>query len=51
MPFEQSQLDRGSVGIPEQVLLAQIGGTSYKSSDEESESAWSTDHNFIAPAQ
>jgi hypothetical protein len=51
MPFEQSQLDRGSVGIPEQVRLAQIGGTSYKSSDEESESAWSTDHNFIAPAQ
>jgi hypothetical protein len=55
MPFEQSQLDRGSLGIPEQeqerVLVAQMGGTSYKSSDEESESAWSTDHNFIAPAQ
>jgi hypothetical protein len=54
MPFEQSQLDRGSLGIPEQeqerVLVAQMGGLSYKSG-EESQSAWSTDHNFIAPAQ
>jgi len=49
MPFEQSLLDRGAVGLPERVLLAQIGGTSYKS-DEESESPFATDHNFIAPA-
>jgi hypothetical protein len=48
-PFEQSLLDRGSLGLPDHVMVAQIGGTSYKS-DEESESAWDTDHNFIAPA-
>jgi hypothetical protein len=50
MPFEQSQLDRGSVGIAEPVLLASVGGTSYKS-DEDGGSPWSGDHNFIAPAQ
>jgi hypothetical protein len=50
MPFEQSLLDRGSLGLPDHVMVAQIGGTSYKS-DEESESAWATDHNVIAPAQ
>ena len=50
MPFEQSQLDRGILGTPEPVLLVQVGGLSYKSG-EESESPWSADHNFIAPAQ
>lgn len=50
MPFEQTMLDRGSVGIFEPVLLAQLGGLSYKSV-EESDSAFATDHNFIAPAQ
>jgi hypothetical protein len=32
------------------VMVAQIGGSSYKSG-EDSESVWATDHNFIAPAQ
>jgi hypothetical protein len=50
MPFEQSLLDRGAVGVPERVLLAQIGGMSYKSG-EESASPWADDHDFIAPAQ
>lgn len=50
MPFEQTQLDRGSIGSPEPVLVAQLGSMSYKS-DEDSESVWATDHNFIAPAQ
>jgi hypothetical protein len=49
MPFEQSMLDRGSLGLPEPVLLASTGGTSYKSG-EETESVWANDHNFIAPA-
>jgi hypothetical protein len=49
MPFEQSMLDRGHVGLPEPVLLASTGGTSYKSG-EESESPWASDHNFISPA-
>jgi hypothetical protein len=49
MPFEQSILDRGHLGLPEPVLLASTGGTSYKSG-EESESPWASDHNFIAPA-
>jgi hypothetical protein len=50
MPFEQTMLDRGAIGIAEPVLLAQLGGLSYKSG-EESESPFATDHNFIAPAQ
>lgn len=49
LPFEQSLLDRRAVGLPEPVLLAQTGGTSYKS-DEESESPFANDHNFMAPA-
>ncbi len=47
---EQSMLDRGSVGIPEPVLLAQLGGGSY-ASGAESESPFAADHNFIAPPQ
>jgi hypothetical protein len=50
MPFEQTQLDRAILGTPETVLLAAVGGMSYKS-DEGGESPWASDHNFIAPAQ
>jgi hypothetical protein len=50
MPFEQAQFDRGDLGTSERVLVAQIGGMSYRS-DEGRESVWATDHNFIAPAQ
>ena len=50
MPFEQTMLDRGAVGIPERVQLAQLGGLSYKSADD-SESPFAADHNFIAPPQ
>jgi hypothetical protein len=49
-PFEQTQLDRTLLGAPERVLLAQMGSTSYQSGAE-SASPWTTDHNFIAPAQ
>ena len=49
-PFEQTELDRGTLATPERVLVAQIGGMSYKS-DEGSDAVWATDHNFIAPAQ
>lgn len=48
--FELDLLDRGALGLPEHVLLAQIGGLPYKS-DEGSESAWDGDHNLIAPPQ
>ena len=51
MPFEQTQFDRGYLGTPDPVLVAQIGGMSYKSGTEESESVWANDHNFIAPPQ
>jgi hypothetical protein len=50
MPFEQTQLDRGDLGTREHVRVAQIGSLSYKSSDEGSESPWTSDHSFIAPA-
>ncbi len=50
MPFEQTQLDRGVTGEPEKVQVATLGGMSYKS-DEDGESPWTSDHNFIAPAQ
>ncbi len=50
MPFEQTQLDRGVTGEPEKVQVAALGGMSYKS-DEDGESPWTSDHNFIAPAQ
>jgi hypothetical protein len=50
MPFEQTQLDRGILGEPDKVELAALGGMSYKS-DEEGDSPWTNDHNFIAPAQ
>jgi hypothetical protein len=50
MPFEQTQLDRAILGTPETVQLAAVGGMSYKS-DEGGESPWTSDHNFIAPAQ
>lgn len=50
-PFEQTELDRALPSIgSERVLVAQMGGTSYKS-DEGNGSVWATDHNFIAPAQ
>lgn len=49
-PFEQTEFDRGTLGAPERVLVAQIGGMSYRS-DEGRESVWAADHNFIAPAQ
>lgn len=53
MPFEQSELDRALVGIPEYeyppVLVAQIGGLSHKSGEAD-DSPFATDHNFIAPA-
>ena len=49
MPFEQTQFDRGDSASPESVKLAQIGTASYKS-DENGESPWAMDHNFIAPA-
>jgi hypothetical protein len=49
MPFEQTLLDRGYLGDREHVMVAQIGGLSYKSG-EEAGSPWATDHNFIAPA-
>lgn len=49
-PFEQAQLDRRVLGTPERVVLAQLGGTPYKSGVE-SGSPWAADHNFIAPAQ
>jgi hypothetical protein len=53
MPFEQTQLDRGSIGDREVVLLAQVGSMSYKSveQNDDSAAAWENDHNFIAPAQ
>lgn len=50
-PFEQTQFDRDYLGTSEHVLLAQIGGMSYKSGTGESESVWLADHNFIAPPQ
>jgi hypothetical protein len=49
-PFEQTQLDRTILGTPQRVLLAQMGSAAYKSG-EENGSPWTTDHNFIAPAQ
>ncbi len=49
-PFEQNELDRAILATPETVLLAAVGGLSYKS-DEGGESPWGNDHNFIAPAQ
>jgi hypothetical protein len=50
MPFEQTELDRGILGEPDKVLVAALGGMSY-GSDEEGDSPWTNDHNFIAPAQ
>ena len=42
MPFEQSLLDRGSLGLPEHVLVPQMGGLLSYESDEQGESAWTT---------
>ena len=63
-PYEEVEIDRlvsvfpeynrGSLGEPERVLLAQMGGGSYTSameSNEEGKSPWADDHNFIAPPQ
>ena len=54
MPPEQSHLDLGALGMQEPVLIAQLGGGSYKSAaepEEERKSVWANDHNFIAPPQ
>ena len=54
MPYEQNRIDAALPNLPdtrERVMLAQIGGTSYKSEVEESGSPWANDHHFIAPAQ
>ena len=50
MPFEQSLLDRGSLGLPEHVLVPQMGGLLSYLSGEESESPSATDRSFIASA-
>jgi hypothetical protein len=58
-----SRLDLRALGMQEPVLIAQLGGGSYKSDASggasaasaatggEPKSAWETDHNFIAPPQ
>jgi hypothetical protein len=50
MPFEQSLLDRGSLGLPEHVLVPQMGGLLSYLSGEESESPSATDRSVIASA-
>jgi hypothetical protein len=50
MPFEQSLLDRGSLGLPEHVLVPQMGGLLSYLSGEESESPSANDRSFIASA-
>jgi len=54
MPYEQSRIDAALPNLPdtrERVMVAQIGGASYKSAAEDSGSPWADDHHFIAPAQ
>ncbi|HEX6318329.1 MAG TPA: hypothetical protein VFZ84_05590 [Burkholderiales bacterium] len=54
MPYDQHRIDTALPNLRdtgERVMLAQIGGTSYKSAGEESASPWANDHNFIAPPQ
>ena len=55
MPFEQTELDRVLPEVPgggERVMVASIGDTVYVSAEEsDGASPWTSDHNFIAPAQ